>query len=96
MSTQAAIQDPKTITISFQQLKAGVTPFAGRLGGNQEFIVNPYDPENEALIKQIPDAAPLISLKAIFDLRGLREPRIWKAAVMEGVGSSPPHSSLSI
>jgi hypothetical protein len=87
MSSQIPIQDPKSIEVCVQQLKAGVTPFAGRLGGNQEFIVNPYDPENEALIKQIPDAAPLISLKAILDLRGLREPELWKAAVMEGVGS---------
>lgn len=70
-----------------QDLKAPVTPFAGRLGGNQEFIVNRHDPDNAALIKQVPDAAPLIPLEQVIDLRGLREPELWKAAVSEGVGA---------
>ena len=70
-----------------QELKAPITPFAGRLGGNQEFIVNRYDPDNAALIEQVPDAAPLIPFPQVIDLRGLREPELWKAAVSEGVGA---------
>ena len=73
-----------------RDLKAPVTPFAGRLGGNQEFIVNRYDPDNAALIEQIPDAAPLIPLKHIVDLRGFREKELWKAAVVEGIGLFSP------
>ena len=76
---------------AIRALKAPITPFAGRLGGNQEFIVNRYDPDNAALIDQIVDAAPLIPLNKIADLRGFREPELWKAAVMEGVGESYAH-----
>jgi hypothetical protein len=87
-SAPSAAHSSKTMAEAIQDLKAPVTPFAGRLGGNQEFIVNRYDPDNAALIEQIPDAAPLIPLKQIIDLRGFREPELWKAAIIEGVGMS--------
>jgi hypothetical protein len=78
---------PSTSNSALSAPVAPVTPFAGRLGGNQEFIVNRYDPDNAALIEQIPDAAPLIPVKDIFDLRGFRQRELWKAGVMEGVGT---------
>ena len=77
-----------TMDDAVRALKAPITPFAGRLGGNQEFIVNRYDPDNADLVDQMVDAAPLIPLNKITDLRGFREPELWKAAVMEGVGQS--------
>jgi glycerol uptake facilitator-like aquaporin len=62
-------------------------PFAGRLGGNQEFILNPKDHDNQAALKRVPDASPFISLREIFSLRGFLEPDLWKAAVTEGLGT---------
>ena len=70
-----------------QPMQSSITPFAGRLGGNQEFIVDRTDPANHELIEQIPDAAPGIPIKELFDLRGFRQVELWKAAMMEGVGS---------
>ena len=66
--------------------QAPITPFAGRLGGNQEFIVNRSDPSSAALLEQIPDAAPLIPWGKIADLRGFRERELWRAGVIEGIG----------
>jgi hypothetical protein len=63
-----------------------VTPFAGRLGGNQEFIVDRDDPANAALLQQFPDAAPQIPWKKLVDLRPLKDIELWKAAVVEAVG----------
>jgi hypothetical protein len=60
--------------------------FAGRLGGNQEFIINRNDPAQAALLQKTPDAAPFMSLAQTFDLRGFREVDLWKAAFIEGVG----------
>ena len=60
--------------------------FAGRLGGNQEFIINRHDPAQAALLQKTPDAAPFMSLTQTFDLRGLRDLDLWKAAFVEGIG----------
>jgi hypothetical protein len=60
--------------------------FAGRLGGNQEFIINRHDPAQAALLQKTPDAAPFMSLGQTFDLRGLWDLDLWKAAFVEGIG----------
>jgi hypothetical protein len=65
--------------------------FAGRLGGNQEFIINRDDPAQAALLQKTPDAAPFISLAQTFDLRGFREVDLWKAAFVEAIGESFQH-----
>jgi glycerol uptake facilitator-like aquaporin len=62
-------------------------PFAGRLGGNQEFILDPKNIGNVQALKRVPDASPFISLPEIFSLRSLLEPGLWKAAVTEGIGT---------
>jgi glycerol uptake facilitator-like aquaporin len=62
------------------------TPFAGRLGGNQEFTLDRNDPSNQELLRKVPDAAPNLSLKEAFDLRGFREIGLWKASLIEFVG----------
>jgi hypothetical protein len=61
-------------------------PFAGRLGGNQEFTLDRSDPQNEELLKKVPDAAPNLTLKEAFDLGGFREVGIWKAGLIESIG----------
>jgi hypothetical protein len=61
-------------------------PFAGRLGGNQEFVVDRSDPQNEELLKKVPDAAPNLTLKESLDLRGFREIGLYKAGLIEFVG----------
>jgi hypothetical protein len=61
-------------------------PFAGRLGGNQAFILDRDDASNAAVLQDVPDAAPGMTLAEQFDLRPLRTIGLWKAAVMEGMG----------
>ena len=62
-------------------------PFAGRIGGNQEFILDPKNIENAQTLKRVPDASPFISLPEIFNLRGFFERGLWRAAVIEGMGT---------
>lgn len=72
--------------------RGGSTPFIGRLGGNQEFVLN-RDDADSAVIRSQPDAAPGMSLKEQFDLKPFTTPGLWKAAVIEGVGKM--HSCYS-
>ncbi|KAK9234189.1 aquaporin-like protein [Lipomyces kononenkoae] len=62
-------------------------PYAGRLGGNQEFILDPMKLENQHALKRLPDASPFISIPDIFNLRGFLEPELWKAAAIEFIGT---------
>ncbi|KAH8811145.1 putative aquaporin transporter [Xylogone sp. PMI_703] len=62
-------------------------PFAGRLGGNQEFVLDPRNVDNESTLKRVPDASPFISISDIFNLKGFLEPDLWKAAATEGLGT---------
>jgi hypothetical protein len=71
-------------------LEPAIPPFAGRLGGHQDFIVDRNDPKNVAVLKEVPDAAPCMSLAEIFDLRGFLSPVLWKFAMLECVGK--PHT----
>ena len=60
-------------------------PFAGRIGGNQDFTVDRSDPSgsNADLIKKTPDAAPLLTLRDALDLNGFRQLIVWKSAIIE-------------
>lgn len=60
--------------------------FAGRIGGNQAFIVDRNEDPNSATLVDQPDAAPGMSFKEQFDCRPFRSLGLWKAAVIEGVG----------
>ncbi|KIV89951.1 hypothetical protein PV10_07305 [Exophiala mesophila] len=84
------------------RLATGVrsSPFAGRLGGNQEFVVDRENPENAVLLERMPDAAPNLSLREAFDLRGFAQAELYRAAVIEGIGTlvftfSSAYNSLS-
>lgn len=58
-------------------------PFAGRIGGNQEFIVN----RDDSITRTIPDAAPGFSWKQSFRVSGFVDATLWREATLEGVGT---------
>lgn len=63
---------------------AGGIQFAGRIGGNQEFVLDRKDPKNASMLERMPDAAPYMTVQEQFELRGFFELELWKAALMEG------------
>ena len=65
---------------------SGVAPFIGRLGGNQQFVLNRDDPQYERFLQQAPDAAPHMTLREQLDCRPFKNIGLWKAAVIEGMG----------
>ncbi|CAG7962071.1 unnamed protein product [Penicillium nalgiovense] len=60
------------------------TPFAGRIGANQEFSVSPL--EEADLLRKSPDAAPLVPWSQMICPNQFIQLNIWKAAFVEGVG----------
>jgi hypothetical protein len=82
---------PTTDDNEHAPLKLTQLLFAGRVGGNQEFIIDRNDPAQAALLQKTPDAAPFMSLAQTFDLRGFREVDLWKAAFIEGIGELFPY-----
>ncbi|CAI6090616.1 unnamed protein product [Clonostachys chloroleuca] len=62
-----------------------IPPFIGRLGGNG--VALSREPSNEAFLEKVPDAAPLMSLRDIFNPKPFLTVSLWKSALMEGVGS---------
>lgn len=60
--------------------------FVGRVGGNQLFTVDRQDAANAAVLAKEPDAAPGMTLSEQFDLKPFTTVRLWKAALMEGMG----------
>ncbi|KAJ6134010.1 hypothetical protein N7523_000332 [Penicillium sp. IBT 18751x] len=68
-------------------LEPAIAPFAGRLGGNQDFIVDRHDPRNVEVLEKVPDAAPCMTLAEVFDFRGFLSPDLYKFAMLECVAS---------
>ncbi|KAF2720797.1 MIP transporter [Polychaeton citri CBS 116435] len=62
-------------------------PFAGRVGGNQDFIADLTTLGGEEAIKSQPDAVPLQSLQASLDLSGFFIRENWRMAIIEGWGT---------
>lgn len=58
-------------------------PFAGRIGGNQEFTVSPA----HSIVSKLPDAAPKFTWKQSLSARGFYDEDLWKQAMIEGVGT---------
>lgn len=80
---------PKPLARRYQTeatISGGMAPFAGRLGGNQSFVLDRSDPANAALLKKVPDAAANLRLNEMFDLNGFREVDLYKAALCECFG----------
>jgi hypothetical protein len=65
--------------------KIDIPPFVGRLGGNGAATVTRCS-TNEDLLKSVPDAAPLMSLRETFSLQPFLTVGLWKSALMEGMG----------
>ncbi|KAF1844555.1 uncharacterized protein K460DRAFT_246560, partial [Cucurbitaria berberidis CBS 394.84] len=58
-------------------------PFAGRIGGNQEFTVSADD----ASFTKIPDAASSFSWAQSFSPSAFADVELWKESIIEGVGT---------
>lgn len=71
----------------FISLKSTPLPFAGRLGGNQDFVLDPRDPETSSLLSRIPDAAPWMTYREALSTQGFREPTLYKQGLIEGIGT---------
>jgi len=62
-------------------------PFAGRIGGNQEFILDPSDASFVNTIQNLPDAGATFTWKQSFSPRGFADVELWKEAFIEGIGT---------
>ena len=82
---QSSDRHDQAQTVSCRQ-HINTTPFAGRVGGNQAFILDRDDAANAAVLQDVPDAAPGMTLAEQFDLRSLRSIGLWRAALLEGMG----------
>ena len=74
------------LTIKDHVHRSYSAPFAGRLGGNQAFILDRDRPSNAETLQNVPDAAPGMTFAEQFDLRPFRSIGLWKAAAVEGMG----------
>lgn len=63
-------------------------PFAGRLGGNQQFVLSETEPGYEKAVARTPDAALHLTWTESFDLRSFIDLELWKQAVFESLGGS--------
>jgi hypothetical protein len=62
-------------------------PFAGRIGGNQEFTLAPDDASFSDVVERVPDAAATFSWRESVRLEAFADVELWKEAVIEGVGT---------
>ncbi|KAJ5208073.1 hypothetical protein N7449_002452 [Penicillium cf. viridicatum] len=62
-----------------------IVPFAGRIGANQEFVVDKNNCTQIELLQKFPDAAPWIPLKDALSLRHILQIELWKAAAVEAI-----------
>lgn len=79
----------KSAPTLWEQCKmAPVAPFAGRLGGNQAFVIDrdASDEDSAKLLEEQPDAARGMTLRQQFDCRPLLSMGLWKAAGIEAMG----------
>ncbi|RGP73185.1 aquaporin pip-type [Fusarium longipes] len=67
--------------------QASDLPFAGRLGANQAYVVDGTTSEDERLLGHQPDATPHMSFRELIDLRPITNTDLWKAAMIEGIGT---------
>ncbi|KAJ6115083.1 hypothetical protein N7486_000861 [Penicillium sp. IBT 16267x] len=86
MPDEEGLNEPRLVP-SCVKLKPAIIPFAGRIGGNQDFVVDRSNPYNAELLKRVPDAAPLTTFRDGFDFRGFLDSGIWKYAFVECIGT---------
>lgn len=62
-------------------------PFAGRIGGNQEFTLSPDDSSFRSVVAKAPDAAATFSWVQSLNLHGFYDIELWKESFVEGIGT---------
>jgi glycerol uptake facilitator-like aquaporin len=67
--------------------RANTRPFAGRIGGNQEFTVSPSDSSFVTVTEKVPDAAALFSWRQSLACAAFSDVELWKQATIEGFGT---------
>ena len=77
---------PLEAALQYASVAPAPAPFAGRLGGNQRFILDRTAPQNEHVLRAAPDAALFMAWRDQMELRPFRSLGLWKRAVTEGVG----------
>ncbi|PCG96132.1 Major intrinsic protein [Penicillium occitanis (nom. inval.)] len=82
---QADLEHQSTHEMS--RLKPAIQPFAGRIGGNQEIVVDRSDPQNAALLERFPDAAPLMSFREGTNFSGFWDLDLWRFGFIEMIGT---------
>lgn len=71
----------------YKKYHSNPIPYAGKLGGNQGFVIDPSDPDTKSLLERTPDASPFIPLNKLLSLEGFKQLDLWKQALMEGSGT---------
>ena len=64
-----------------------IRPFAGRIGGNQEFTAAPTDSDFESVVTKQPDAVASFTWSESLSLGGFADVDLWKQATIEGVAT---------
>jgi glycerol uptake facilitator-like aquaporin len=93
-STMAAPEDVEH-AVELRQRKSRIDrapsiatrPFAGRIGGNQEFTVSPDDSDFQSVVTKQPDAAASFTWSESLSIGGFADVDLWKQATIEGVGT---------
>ncbi|KAK8147818.1 hypothetical protein G3M48_000991 [Beauveria asiatica] len=62
-------------------------PFAGRIGANQQFSLDRSNSTDKEALEKCPDAAPWIPIRDTFSFEQFLEKGLWRAAVVEGLGT---------
>lgn len=68
-------------------VQANISPFIGRLGASGRGGIS-RDASNKDVLKEQPDAAPLMSVAEQFSLWPFLTAALWKAALMEGIDTA--------
>ncbi|KAF2002992.1 MIP transporter [Amniculicola lignicola CBS 123094] len=61
-------------------------PFVGRMGGNQEYTMDPDDASFVSIISKVPDAGTTFTWRQSIKLDAFSDLELWKEATIEGVG----------
>ncbi|KAM0715336.1 hypothetical protein Q7P37_008834 [Cladosporium fusiforme] len=80
-------EDPAAFARDRRQASVSELPFAGRIGGNQEFTVSEDSAKGREILKKQPDAAPLYSINDSLNPNGFLVYDNYRMAVVEGFGS---------
>lgn len=69
-------------------LRPEIHPFVGRIGGNQELVLDRSDPSNAEILEKAPDAAPHMTAQEGLSLQGFLNVDYWRFGLIECIGKS--------